>query len=739
MIDFRRTRHIGHILIVPLWLLSVGAQAGALPASTWGLCESVTASSAGTAHPASEDLLATELTADHGEVRNSNIFSLQGNVSIRRGSQLIEADEGYYESDAEQAQVQGNVRLQRDGLVIEGSKADFDLAGEHGYIENPAFFLTDRHARGSAESIRFESREVLRLSHATYTTCDPGDDDWYLKSRNVRLDREHGFGTATHATLSFQGVPFLYFPYITFPIDDRRKSGVLVPSFGTSNESGTEISIPYYWNIAPDYDATITPRLISRRGTQARSEFRYLTGGSYGELNLEYLPDDTLFGDDRQLAALRHTTTFSPAWRGDIDASYVSDGEYFQDLENSLSLASITHLERRADLSYTGDDAMFLGRLQGFQTVDETIPATSRPYQRLPQLLFATSPLPQGGGTEMAFHSELAHFERADSVTGSRVDIAPRISLPVETIAAYLLPELTLRYTQYQLDAQVPGVVDEPHRGIPIISVDSGVFFERDTRWQSADYLQTLEPRLYYLYVPERDQSALPLFDTGARDFGYSELFRDNRYTGADRVGDANQLSMGLTTRYIENASGNERLRASIGQIVYFDDREVTLSAGTPETRSTSDLVAEIVANPTSSWTTRADWQWNHEADRTEKGTFSLQYHPTTGRVINMSYRFRETALEQTDLSLLWPLHRRWRAVGRWNYSMLDQRTLESLAGLEYESCCWRLSMVGRSYINDPTGASNRSLFVELELKGLTSVGNRVEGLLENGILGYSR
>lgn len=715
------------------------APAEALPASMWALCEPLPYSPAAAPEPADAQSLPTEIIADHGEALGSRIFTLRGGVSIHRGGQRIEAQDAWYDSETEQAKVEGGVSLQRGSLIVEGSQAEFDLAGERGFIQGPRFFLLDRHARGDAESIRFENRDVSRLRRATFTTCNPGDHDWYLKARNVKLDRASGMGTATHATLSFQRVPLLYFPYLTFPIDDRRKSGLLVPSFGSSDASGFEASVPIYWNIAPAYDATITPRFIEERGTQLRNEFRYLTPRSYGELNLEYLPDDDLYHEDRKFSALRHATAFAPEWRAEIDASYVSDSAYFEDLENSLSLSSITHLERRADLTYVSDDAMFLGRVQGFQTVDETIPGPSRPYQRLPQLLLVTSPLPQAGGSELAFHTELVNFTRDDSVTGTRIDLAPRVSLPYETLALYVRPEVTLRHTRYLLDEQSAGAADEATRSLPIVSIDSGVFLERDTRWRSTAYLQTLEPRIYYLYIPERDQAALPLFDTGVRDFTFPELFRDNRFTGADRVGDANQFSLAVTTRYIDGISGTERWRAAIGQIIYLDDRDVTLSAIAPETRDTSDVVAELSASPSPSWTTRADWQWNNEARRTERGTFAVQYHPTTDRVLNASYRFRETTLEQTDLSFLWPLHRRWRAIGRWNYSILDQRTLESLGGLEYESCCWRLSVVGRSHVNDTRGSTNRSIFVELELKGLTSVGRRVEDLLENGILGYSR
>lgn len=735
--DFLRSRTAIGAVISALCLWAAPAHTEELPAATWVLCDSMPVAGVAADPTVDEDTLATEVMADQGEARESRIFTMRGNVAIRRGNQLIEADNAHYQSDTELAEVQGNVRVDYGALVVQGSQASFDLAGERGTVADPAFFLLDRHARGAAESIRFESRDVLRLRRAMFTTCDPGDDDWYLKARDVKLNRATGMGTATHATLSFKRVPFLYFPYMTFPIDERRKSGFLVPSFGTSEESGFEASVPFYWNIAPAYDATITPRFIEKRGTQMRNEFRYMTSGSYGELNLEYLPDDELYHEDRKFSALRHTSSFSPEWRAEIDASYASDAEYFEDLENSLSLSSITHLERRADLTHISDDAMFLGRLQGFQTIDEAIPGPSRPYQRLPQLLFATGPVAQPGGSEVAFHSELVHFTRDDSVTGTRIDVAPRIGLPYETLATYLRPELTLRHTRYQLDDQITNP-DEPARTIPMLSVDSGVFLERDMRWRGTGYLQTLEPRLYYLYVPERDQAALPIFDTSVRDFTFPELFRDNRFTGADRVGDANQLSIAVTTRYINSASGNEQLRAALGQIVYFDERDVTLS-GVTETRDTSDAVAEIVFMPSQRWTTRADWQWNNDLRRTERGTFTVQYHPATDKVLNASYRFRETLLEQTDLSFLWPLHRRWRAIGRWNYSILDERTLESLSGLEYESCCWRLSLVGRSYVNDTRGSTNRSIFVELELKGLTSVGRRVESLLENGILGYTR
>ena len=678
------------------------------------------------------------LNADEGHALAKDIMALSGNVRMDRRNQHLQADAAVYHESSRLLEARGNVKLVQDDISILGDTATLNLEQHSGAVDNTTFLLQSRHARGTAVHATIIDRDHTSLEKVSYTTCDPGDEDWTLKSRHVELDHSQGTGTATHVVLSFQHIPFFYVPYMSFPIDDRRKSGFLTPSFRNSSSSGDEFTLPYYLNLAPQADATITPRYISRRGTQIQGEFRYLGRRSAGILDTEHLANDSLYGENRDRFRLRHNSSPLPALRTNLELDRVSDVQYFDDLGNSLSTTSITHLKQEFSAQYDASAWSSTVRLQTYQTIDETIPENARPYRRLPQVLFSTRFPQDSNRLNYSLNSEFVDFQRRGRISGDRFDIEGTASLPMTKLWAYLTPSLTYRYTAYRLDNTVPVTNDTPSRALPSATVDGGLFFERDTRWGQTKILQTLEPRLYYVKIPYREQTEIPLFDSGVPDFSFAQLFRANRFTGADRVGDANQLTLALTTRYIEQESGRQRISASVGQIIYFSDREVTL-VGSPQTASTSDTVAEVSALITPSLTGKTDVRWNPDLAKIDKGSIQISYAPGKRRIMNISYRFREAELEQTDLSFIWPLSRSWHVVGRRNYSIFDGRPLETLAGFEYESCCWRFQLVKRNYVNDVSGASNDTLYFQLELKGLTSFGDRIESVLENGILGYEQ
>ncbi len=678
----------------------------------------------------------THILSDYAEMLGSRLLKLHGDVLIRRGAQTLRADSVLYDDLSARLSASGAVSYTQGGFLIDGDSADMNLDSEIGALTQARYRYLPRHAHGNARLLLRDGPALTRLAYASYTTCDRGDLDWELRARRVNLNHDTAVGSAWHVTLRFQDVPFFYFPYVNFPLNDERKTGLLVPSIGHSDETGLDFGAPFYWNIAPNYDATITPRVIERRGLMAMGEFRYLTARSGGTLNLEFLPDDSVYGDDRGLFAYRHGAHLAPRWRLDVDANYVSDERYLAELGGSLSAASTTHMERRADVRYDGEYATLLTRVQGFQTVDRDLPSAARPYQRLPQLLFnglaPTHPL----GTDWQLDGEWVRFERDGSVTGARLDLEPAIALPISSAGYFFTPRIALRYTQYQLDNQAVGAPNSPERSVPLYSLDSGLYLERDTQLGGQDYVHTLEPRLFYLRVPRRDQDALPVFDTSAFDFSYAQLFRDNRYTSADRQGDTDQLSAAVTTRLLDRR-GAERLRAALGQIFYFRDREVTLPGEMTDTRNYSDMVGEISLRPGGAWTTTATLQWNPAADRIERGGMQFHWQPHARQIFNAGYRYRRDQLEQADLSVLWPLTPHWHVVGRWNYSLRERRPLETLAGVQYESCCWALRLSTRRYVNDAAGDSNQSFYLQLELKGLANIGNSVEDALERGILGY--
>lgn len=738
-------RQLDRLYPAVLVLLAAPAFAAEPPNPKWGLCPlqmtQAAPSPADGARAAAD--APTVLNSDYGEGRLNGLYTLRGGVTIDRGPQHMEADRAVYDSATGAVDAQGGILFRQGGMITRGESAKVNVRSGTGVIDNADYQYLQQHAHGHAATVVHENADITQLNHATYSTCDPGREDWELRAQRVKLDHAEAVGEAYNVTLRLKDVPVFYFPYINFPLNDQRKTGVLPPIIGYSNDDGFELGVPVYLNLAPNYDATITPRLISRRGLLTKGEFRYLTERSRGNVQGEVLPDDRAYGDNRGSFELLDATRLSSHWSSNLVANYVSDDQYLADLGSSLSTASTTELERRLDLNYNGDNTRFLARVQGYQNLDPTLPPAARPYQRIPQLLFrAAAPTATEGG-DYQFDGEYVRFEKESSLTGTRLDITPALGWRMETQSYFFIPRVGLNHTQYQLDGQAAGQPVDPDRTTPIYSLDSGVFLERDEALGSHRLIQTLEPRLYYLRIPYRNQSDLPLFDTAAYDFSFAQLFRENRFTGADRLGDADQLSIALTSRLIDLGSGREWLSGSIGQIIYFANRRVVLS-GPPDTRDRSDIVAEASSHFSDHWTAITDLQWDPDLDQPDEGSLQLHYYPDERHLINAGYRYRRPGtaqlnqgITQTDLSFLWLLTPRWQLLGRWNYSPRDHRTLEALAGVQYESCCWILRVINRRYVSDLSGGSSRSLYLQLELKGLGAIGNSARDVLENGILGY--
>jgi len=677
------------------------------------------------------------LSADTADSSGADIHTLQGNAIVNYGDQQLQADTITYDRNLGAVDAEGNVRYRSPGLSINSEHARLFPDENRGSLHAIDYALPASHGRGSASAAHLEDRQRQHLEQASYTTCAPGNTDWMLAAKDVHLDQETGTGVARDAKLHLKGVPLLYTPYISFPIDDRRKSGLLVPSFGQSGETGIDLSVPYYWNIAPHRDATLIPRFMSDRGLMLGTEFRYLNRRSRGTLNLEYLPSDDIYGNDRHAVSLQHNWDPAARLRTRLVVKEISDTDYFEDFGIGLVQSSTTHLERSALATYNGDWWTLEARLQTYQTIDPRIAASSRPYRRLPQIRFNAMPQQRFHGLQFALDSEFTEFDQDDRVSGARLDVQPRLSLPVTRAAWYMEPALSLRHTIYRLDDVSPGDPDALERTTPAFSLDAGTFLDREFSWKRASYVQTLEPRLFYLYVPNQDQDDIPIFDTGEYDFNIWQLFQENRFTGPDRMGDANQLALILTTRILDPATGVQKFSASLGELYYFRDREVTLPGQGVETTNRSDVIGELNLELDSGWNAGAGIIWDPHARTDRRSDFRIQYRAGKRQMVNLSYRFRDETIEQTDISLLWPLGRSWHAIGRWNYALDSQETLEALAGFGYESCCWAAQLVGRSYVNDEDGDRNTGVYLQVELKGLTSSGRQVDRLLERGILGY--
>jgi len=665
--------------------------------------------------------------------------SASGGVLLKRGDKLAGADSVRFDPSDRSLLLDGSVRFEDPRTQILSDSAEFAYDSGRILFRGAEFSLIDNNSRGAASELLINQAGELKLDDVSYTTCPPESPDWVLFADDIDLDTASGIGTARKIKLRFKNVPILYAPYISFPIGDARKSGVLTPEIGSTGRSGNEIRVPFYWNTAPNYDATITPRLLTDRGLQLQTEFRYLTEASEGIAIGQYLPDDSLVDDARSLLSLRHRTWFKSGWRNLIDFREVSDRQYFEDLGGSLSAATTTHLNRSVVFDYHTTSLSLFGRAQDYQTLDEAILPVDEPYRRLPQLVVNGDWPDRLGSLSFGVNAEVVNFDRDVGITGWRANVAPRLSLPLEIPGFYVKPAVEWDYTRYELDNTAPDAVTDPSRSLPIASLDTGVTFEREfMEGATTRRVQTIEPRLLYVYIPFRDQGDLPVFDTITPDLNLVQLFRKNRFLGVDRVGDTEQISAGITSRLLDLSTGRELLTATIGQTYYFDDRRVTLPGQTPDAFERSDYIAELRFLLYENLNFDIGHQWGPGETGTTRSEARLQYRPANDRILNLAYRFRRDSLEQGDLSWAWPITRQWNFVGRYNYSFRDREALEEFYGLEYESCCWGIRLVSRRFISTRDGTRDSSIGLQLVLKGMTAVGTAADKLLERGILGYS-
>ena len=673
--------------------------------------------------------------ADRVESKLDETARFSGNVELRHGGLHLFADEAIYDLTKNTLDASGHIHLSKDsGQTIVTPLLRYELDTERGSAEDAQFAIAGNAARGSAARIQFEGRDVLKLKSVRYTTCPPGRDDWILRASEITLDKSSETGTAWNASIRFMQVPIFYSPYLTFPLTDARKTGFLTPHVGQSNNLGFFLNVPYYFNLAPNYDDTITLRLLGKHGAQALNEFRYLGANFSGGLNLEYLPNDMSTGTDREALAFRHAHTLSPLWSASTDIQWASDSSYFIDLGSSITESARTHLPRSLRLDYGDSIWRFSARAFTYQTLDTTIPLADQPYQRLPQLLL-TADSPSGPNRlHSAFEGEWVNFYRAGYVPGQpgaaqRLDLQPSVSLPLRTSYFYFTPKAAYRYTSWRLDNT--STDESPARGLPIYSLDSGLAFEREGRLGDQAYTQTLEPRVYYIYIPYKNQDSLPVFDAALPAFSFYNFFRENRFTGADRVGDANQLIAAVTSRFLLPGSGVEQARVSFGQVQYFADQQVNLPPGTV-TQTRSDLIGEATARLGQPWYVRAGVQWDNKESEMRRSSYYLHYRPQSDRIVNLGYRYTNDLERLVDISAQWPLSTRWTGVARWNYSLPESLTVQAYAGLQYASCCWAIRTIA-SHRQQPDGSVDNSVLFEFELSGFAKMGETEESPLKQG------
>jgi LPS-assembly protein len=674
-------------------------------------------------------------SSGQSEVTREGDVKLSGGVTILQGEREVSADAATYDASERRFEVEGNVEYRSPDLRLKGGAGSWNAIGT-GQFTGAEFELPQRPARGSAESLEMNNAGELKLSEVRFTTCPAGNTDWELRASNIEIDQKSQQGKGRNVRVDLKGVPILYTPVISFPVGDARKSGFLFPSFGNSDKSGFEVGVPYYFNLAPNYDLTLTPFLLSRRGFGLGVDYRYLTERSQGKIGTDYLPGDDLSNSDRRLSTITHQTDFTDRLRLDADLADASDSRYFEDFGLGPDGTSITFLDRQMHLAWLGDGWRLDGRVQDYQVIDLTVAELDRPYSRLPQVAF-TGLWPLPAGFEASFDAETVWFERETGVTGLRGDAMPRIAWGLRGAGYHLEPSAAWRVTGYELSDTAPAADDSPHRSAPILSLDSGLVFERESG-ERDQFVHTLEPRLRYTWIPFRDQDDLPVFDTALPDLNLVQLFRANRYVGADRLGDANELAAGLTTRLVRAESGQQYLAATIGQRFYFESPRVVLPGEVAETRSASNLVGEVELTAWRSWTARAAVEWDAEQSNTLRGEASVQYHPSPDTVATFGYRSREGLLEQWDAGFAWRVSPSWQLYARQVYSTLEDKSIDRFAGFEYSGCCWRLRLLGRNYVSNRTGESDNSILLQVELTGLSSVGTRSDTFLERGIRGYS-
>ena len=677
-----------------------------------------------------------DIESNAGDMERDGDASLRGNVRIRMGQRLITADEAEVDATERSVSMRGKVEYLDPTLHVRGEGGSF--AGEAtAEFHGAEFELLDRSVRGTAGDVQMRQQGLLELKDVSYTACPPGNEDWMLSADEISLNQQTRIGTGRGVRLEFKGVPLVYTPWISFPVGDQRKTGVLFPVIGNSDSSGTMVAVPYYWNLAPNRDATLMTRYYSSRGLRLDPEFRYLSDSSRGILYAEYLHDDTQADDSRSFVELRHATRFKPRTRLHIDAANVSDSNYFEDFGSGFEGTSVTFLNRSAELRHDTRHWSLIGRAQDYQVIDEQLPELDEPYTIAPQVGAYGRWRDLPGGFSAGLRAEAGNFLRNTGPEGLRVDVEPALGWRIDGPGSFLAADAALRYTSYTLDDVATGFDDAPSRTAPILSLDTGLVFDR-TVGSHGQRLHTLEPRLLYLYVPFREQDDLPVFDTALPDLNLVELFRTNRYVGTDRLSDANQLAVGLTSRLLDSAGGRQYVSATIGQAYYFDDPRVRLPDEPESARDASDVVGELEMSAFQDWSARLGIRWDPENTQTVKSEVGLQYRPASDHVVNAGYRLQRDSIEQLEASVAWPISDSWRGFGRVVYSMRDNQTLDQFVGLEYSSCCWALRLVTRRFVSNRTGDTDTSFGLQLELRGLSSVGVDNEAFLRSTIRGYS-
>ena len=691
---------------------------------------------------------ASEIRADEAEVVKDGVSVFSGYVEFIDPQTGLLTETLRYDRENAEVRFEDGGTLYMDEISWIGESGSYRM--NEGVMElHDGEYLTVDGGRGRAEHYtKYQNENLSILKRVDFTTCGGPRPAWRIGARELKLDYPDDTGTAYHAVVESWGVPVFYFPYISFPLSDARKTGFLTPTLRESNDAGFDLHIPFYWNMAPNYDGLFNVRTITARGGAFGAELRYLQPDRSGQASLDFevAPSDPLYDNKtRGIYHLKLNQAFD--WqraRIAIDYNQVSDENYLEDFGTNLGITATRFLNRNADLSLAGNRWSANLITRNYQTVDETLAPASRPYRILPQLNVFTG---SGGNNTLStgLATQFSRFARENTLSGSRVHVAPQVFYPLRGAGYFVIPRLKLNATTYWLNdiGTLPDA--QPTRVLPTTSVDAGLIAERRFTAFDTNLMQTLEPRVFYLYTPYKNQDDIPVFDSGLYDFTFQNLFLDNRFSGNDRIGDANQVTLALTSRLLNRDNGSEKLRVSFGQVVYFRDREVTLSPGGAVADNTlSESIGEVAAQIAEGWRARTTVQYDTNAQQLDKFVADLSYRPRRdnpgGEVFNVAYRQRRTTaelIEQTDLSFRLPLYWGWSSIGRFSYSLQDDRTLDLFGGLEYEHCCFGVRIGGRRFLRNAEGEYDNAIFAQIHLKGLAGFGTANESFLQGLIPGY--
>ncbi len=687
------------------------------------------------------------ISAKEITVEKNQIYTLKSNGKICQQEKTISADNiQYFQLSGEVITNTNVVFDHKNNFTIECETGSYNLIKETGKFYDAKFTLhppknksSSLSAQGKAKSISVLNDYMLELADSSYSTCPPNEEDWAIKSSNILLDSNNGTGRASNARLEFFGAPIFYTPYIEFAIGSARKSGVLFPYISYDDVAGIDIKVPYYINIAPEYDATITLRIIGHRGVGLESELRFLTTNQSGKFNFNILPDDDLYKDSRISSSYSQSGTLFSTISNNIQLNYVSDNDYFSDMGDNSAYSEDSQLYSRIMFGFSKQNLSISGSAEAYQTIDESV---IEPYRKLPEIVLSYEN--DKNYFSHIFNSEITYFDHDEKtkVTGSRINLIYSVHKKFSSQAFFIDPAITLRHTNYYLNNDD----SNPSKTIPSIFVDSGIFLERDFTIGEKQLLQTLEPRLFVLYTPFHDQSHIPNFDTTENSFGTPQLFSTNRFSGEDRVGDTKQISAAITSRIFDNQYGYEYINFTIGEIFYFDDRKIRLSStAQPLSEPNSNVIAAINASLPRYFTTQLAIEWNHRNNFIQAGNFSSQYKLNSSLIANLSYNIQKDdnnvlTNDAAELSFSYKISGRWNAVGKWKYSLLHSATQETFSGFKYQTCCWSATLVNQRYIEEMSqlDEAHSKILFQLQFFGLSGVGKDIDAFLEKNIFGYN-